>query len=120
MTPITLFEKNVFDEINKDIPTSNGNHKLEKKTEEEIFKIQNGDRYYPDEFDFNSLYIYPTILSEIFQEVNNRDNNKKQQEIWKNEIAGYWDLKIGEPNSSTGTTIALGDKEMMEELKLVI
>ena len=34
-----------------------------------------------------------------------------------NEIAGYRDLKIGEPNSSTRTTIALGDKEMMEELK---
>lgn len=83
----------------------------------EVYNWEQGFKLYPRNFDFNSLYLYPKILSEIFQEVNNKNNNKKQQEIWINESAGYCDLKIGEPNFSTGTTIALGDKEMIEELK---
>jgi hypothetical protein len=115
---ITSFEKKVYEEIDKDILTNNGNRKLEKKTEEEVFTTNGIDMLYPDKLDFNSRYIYSRILSEIFQEVNNRNNIKTQtQKVWMKGFAGYEDLKIGEPNSSAGTTIALGDKEMMEELK---
>lgn len=105
---IESYQNKILSEIDKDILTSAGNRKLERKTESDV---------YPRKFDFNSLYLHRRILEKIFQELNNRINNKKQQEIWMNEIAGYWDLKIGDPNSSTGTTIGLGDKEMMEELK---
>jgi hypothetical protein len=38
--------------------------KLERRTREEVFV----GKYYPDKFDFKSLYLYPDILSAIFNE----------------------------------------------------
>lgn len=112
---VESYKQVVLDEIDKDIQTSTGNHKLEKKGEE-VFTTEYGSKLYPRKLDFNSLYLYPRILAEIFQEANNRNNNKEKQEVRITEFADIKDLRIGKP-SSISTTIGLGDREMMEELK---
>jgi hypothetical protein len=62
---ITAFEKRAFEEIDKEIYTSHGKLRLERKTRDKFYVKEAGYDGVPSEFDF-SLYIHPEILSEIF------------------------------------------------------
>ena len=77
-TIIDEYESIVIDEIEKSIDT----RKLEKKRKNEVFF----GSYFPPKFEFNSLYLYPEILSEIFKEVHNRTNGKENRKYGSKRI----------------------------------
>ena len=66
-----------------------------------------------------SLYIYPDILSAIFNEAYNRDNEEEKQEIWIKQNDGYEYLVIGNVDSMqyTEQVLGFGDHEKMGELE---
>jgi hypothetical protein len=109
---IDCYENIVLSQIDNDIHTPSGNYKLQRKAHEEVF---NAHGYYPTKLDTNGLYLYPRVLAELFVETNNRNNNKNERQLSLSSFANVWDLRFVEPESYT--TIGLGNKEMMEELK---
>jgi hypothetical protein len=64
---INAYEGTIFTEIEREIRTSSGNQKLERKKRGEVFIGQ----HYPDKFDrfVKSLYLYPDILYAIFTHI---------------------------------------------------
>ncbi len=112
------FEKRVFVEIDNDIYTSHGKVKLERKTADEFYIVQYGSRTVPREFDF-SLYLYPEILSEIFSEVDSRNNRKGTRKLLTRSFGGHTSLGIGD-NRSIGyidKDLAFGEEEIILELQ---
>jgi hypothetical protein len=103
----------------RDIETNNitgFGKKLERKTIEEVFRKGDANyRYFPETFNFKPLYIYPDILSAIFNEAYNRDNEGEEQEIWIKQNDGYEYLVIG--NVELQQELGFGGHEMMGELE---
>lgn len=116
---IESFEKKVFEEIDKDIETSHGKRKLDRKTKDEFFIKEGGFNTVPQEFDF-SLYLYPEVLSEIFQEIDNRNNIKEKRTLWIKSLGTYTYLVIGNPDSQRymQKDLAFGDVRYIEGYRL--
>jgi hypothetical protein len=116
---INKYEETIFAEIERDIETNNitgFGKKLERKTIEEVFRKGDANyRYFPETFNFKPLYIYPDILSAIFNEAYNRDNEGEEQEIWIKQNDGYEYLVIG--NAELQQELGFGGNEMMGELE---
>ena len=76
---INAYEETIFTEIEREIRTSSGNQKLERKNRGEVFI----GKYYPDKFDrfVKSLYLYPDILYAIFNEAHSRNNGIVRQKV---------------------------------------
>lgn len=70
---IDSFEKLVYREIERDIQTAAGTHRVERKSREEFFTAEGGYNAYPRSFNFNSLYLHPQLAWQVFQEANNRN-----------------------------------------------
>lgn len=71
--------------------------------------------YFPDNFNFKSLYIYPDILSATFNEVHSENNATEKQEIWIKQNNGYECLVIDNVDSMQykEQQLGFGDHEMM-------
>jgi hypothetical protein len=116
---IDTYQAVVLAEIKRDITTSSGNQKLEGKTRKEVFIGE----YYPDKFDFKSLYLNPDILSAIFNEAHNRNNKLTGQKVWIKGNNGYEYVVIGNLDSVSHYVggkeqeLGFGDHEIMVELK---
>ncbi|MGC2382051.1 MAG: hypothetical protein WA631_02950, partial [Nitrososphaeraceae archaeon] len=115
---IDAFEKRVFEEIDKEIDTSHGKVKLERKTRDKFYVKEGKHDLVPREFDF-SLYVYPEILSEILEEIDNRNNGSEKRRFFTSIFGGHTNLRIG--NTSSGEYIdkylAFGDEKVMIELQ---
>jgi hypothetical protein len=118
---IGAYEAAVLAEI-KDIETSTEKQKLEKRTREEVFR----GKYYPPKFDFRSFYLYPDILSAIFNEAHSRNNGTVRQVVRIKENNGYEYLVIDNleslPHYMGGKEqeLGFGDHEMMVKLKTCV
>lgn len=116
---INAYEEIICAEIERDIPTGDGNRKLERKTRGEVFIVKGINQYYPPTFDFKSLYLYPDILSAVFDETNSRNTGTEKQKVWIKQNDGYEYLVIGntDPLQYKEQELGFGDREMMAELK---
>lgn len=108
-----------YEAAEKDIETSTGKQKLERKSRGEVFK----GKYYPPKFDFRSLYLYPDILSAIFNEVHSRNNGTAIQNVRIREYSDYKYLVIGNLESpgymgGKEQELGFGDNEMMLQLQV--
>jgi hypothetical protein len=116
---IETYNGAVIGEIERNIETSTGNHKLERKTRRDVFITKDTYEYYPDTFYFKRLYLYPDILSAIFNEAHSRNSEVEKQKIWIKQNDGYEYLVIGnvDPMQYKEEQLGFGDHEMMIELK---
>ncbi|MGC1928819.1 MAG: hypothetical protein WA667_07570 [Candidatus Nitrosopolaris sp.] len=118
---INAYKETIFTQIEREITTSSGNQKLERKKRGEVFIGQ----HYPDKFDrfVKSLYLYPDILSAIFNEAHSRNNGTVRQNVRIRENSDYKYLVIGNLESlpdylgGKEQVLGFGDHEMMVELK---
>ena len=117
---INAYEQTILAEIEKEIRTSSGNQKLERKNRGDVFKRG----LYPLTFDFRSLYLYPDILSAIFNEAHSRNNGTAIQKVRIRENSDYKYLVIGNLESLPAymggkeQELAFGDHEMMSQLQV--
>jgi hypothetical protein len=116
---VVSYEKLVYHEIERDIQTATGSHKLERKSREEFFTSEGGYNAYPRRFDFSSLYLDPQIAWQVFQEANNRNNIKENKRLSVKQVSDYRYLVIHtvDPAQYQEEVLAAGDAEMMDELK---
>ena len=91
---IVSYEQLVYYEIERDIQTATGSHKLERKSREEFFTREGGYNAYPRRFYFNSLYLDPQIAWQVFQEANNRKNIKETKRLSVKVVSDYTYLVI--------------------------